>query len=999
MKKILIFLILLALVKSCGAAAAFTDSIEVSRTWLNGFAWTGHVPKDKAFRWGKEVENKLDGDTAINNFLFEESTSDPTSTEGRMYYNTNSSAFKFYNGSDWITFGTSAGGDSLDTAYNNGNTIDVDGSAVTLDNDTTDNNVLLILTQDDTTGNTDAMTIVNTNTGDAIQISPGATTGGGVNIIGKASGTTPLITLNSTTNNMNLADNVGQILITSDVAYAHKGAGGLVVYHQTGQPVTAAEGFLARFVSTGTARADSYAVGITVPATQPAMAINSQVIITGQDNSSLTTLSIVGNDGTNNTDAVDIHNEGTGDCLQITPDDTGTVALNIVGKANSTVTVVHIDGDTGDWIGGADDVAMVEIVGGATANADAGGGLLAVISGTTPKANSEGYLCRFISTGTATTTAHAVEIETTNTQPALMLNNQLTITGVDSTGVLVAITGNDDTGDTDVMTIANGAASDGIQITNSDVSSVAIRAIATASQITSSLVLDGATNNWDGADNVGMLHLTHDDAAIDGGATLLMCLNSGTMKAAAEGYLARFVQVTGAAVTDAYAVEIETTATSPCLKLNGQMSIAGQGATDGVLLDIVSADTDDDTVQLTGVGAGDVLQITPNAVTAIGINVVAKASGTTADVYIDATAGWIGASDVGLVSIVSDSALTDAAATLLLVKNATGQVKADAQGHLARFVDAAAARTGAHAVEIKTTNTTPCLLLNNKLTITGADSAGTLVAITGADVAGDSDTFTMTHRGDASALKITTSEPAGTAIEVVCDAAQTGAAVMIDATTGAWVGKAAEGILEIANDGTAADTTASMIYLAQSGTNISGQEGICLNMIDTSASGGGTEYVMHIDSTNNEAIYVDSGEVLIDEFLTATGGVQVGVGETMTTAAAEGASGTIDDGVTFANVTTTTGVNEFITLPNDPPVGTVVYVMNNVGANFEIRTLAAGNDSINNIDTSDAATEYLCTSGGANNGDLVCFTYVTADRWIGVSYTYLGAVRTAVIPD
>jgi len=45
---------------------------------------------------------------------------------------------------------------------------------------------------------------------------------------------------------------------------------------------------------------------------------------------------------------------------------------------------------------------------------------------------------------------------------------------------------------------------------------------------------------------------------------------------------------------------------------------------------------------------------------------------------------------------------------------------------------------------------------------------------------------------------------------------------------------------------------------------------------DATAPAAGTSYVLNIDATNIEAIHVDTGKVLVDETVTATGGVSAG---------------------------------------------------------------------------------------------------------------------------
>ncbi len=915
--------------------------------------------------------------------------------EGKMYYDVTARTwYGSKDGSTWTEFETGSSV-SLDAAYNVGSAIDVDTSAVTMTTSDGDDNVVLAIVQLEGTNNNDGMTIEQTGTGDALQISPQDTDSGGINIIGKAAGSVPLIILDASTNNMNLADDKGQLLVQNDTAYANAGASAIVVLDSS-TPITSAEGFLARFVLSGTARTNAFAVEIEVPATQPALFMNGGLTVTGQASANHNTVAITGNDGSNNKTALTVNNEGTAAAVIITCDDTDTPALSVVGKASSSVTLVAIDGDTGDWIGGADDVAMVEIVGGATANANAGGGLFAVISGTTPAASSEGFLTRFIHTGTATSTAHAVEIECTNAQPALMLNNRLTITGVDSTGVLVAITGNDDTGDTDVMTIANGAASDGIQITNSDVSSTAINCIATASQITPTIIIDGATNNIDLADDKGQILITCDDPYIHAGGTALMVLDSSTPINSAEGFLARFVH-SGTKKSGSFAVEIEVPAQQPALAVNSQVVLTGQASSALTTLSVVGNDGTNNThaFDLHNEGTAAAMLITPDDTDTPALLVTGIANSSVTVVTIDGDTGdWIGGADnVAMVEIIGGAtANADAGGGLFAVISGTNPAAAS-EGFLARFIHTGTATTDAYAVEIETTATTPCLMLNGQMTIAGQGATdGVLLDITSADT--DNDTVQLVGVGNADVLQVTPNATTATGIHVVGVASTTASLSKIIGNAGAgWIGAASTGMFHLTNDGTAADTTASMIYMASSGTNISGQEGMCLNMVDTTTSGGGTEYVMHIDSTNNEGIYVDSGIVLIDESLTATLGNQFGLGQTITADDSEGL-GQVNDGTSYVTVTAiTVNADDFITLPDNPPVGTVLIVSAN-GVGFEIRTLQSGNDTINTVDTSDGGTEYVM-----NNLDIATFIYFAVDSWTGTTITTAGVRSGTVTPD
>lgn len=282
----------------------------------------------------------------------------------------------------------------------------------------------------------------------------------------------------------------------------------------------------------------------------------------------------------------------------------------------------------------------------------------------------------------------------------------------------------------------------------------------------------------------------------------------------------------------------------------------------------------------------------------------------------------------------------------------------------------------------------------DQLLITGVDSSGTILVLTGVDTTGDSDTVTLAHSGAGDGVQVTLGSTDSTALRIIACASQVTPSVVIDANTNNWDGADNVGMLHLVADDPLIHAGATLLYVANSGTPIASAEGFCARFLDTSSARSGT-YVMEIESTNNEALHVDSGKVLVDETLTATLGVQVGVGETLTANTDDGAGSQIDDDITFANVTAVNaGVNDYVVLPNEPTVGTVVYVAANAASNFEIRTLEAGNDSINGVDCSDGGTEYLAT-----NTDLIKFTCHKADQWIGESLQADGTHRAAVTPD
>ncbi|KKK71546.1 hypothetical protein LCGC14_2912830, partial [marine sediment metagenome] len=300
----------------------------------------------------------------------------------------------------------------------------------------------------------------------------------------------------------------------------------------------------------------------------------------------------------------------------------------------------------------------------------------------------------------------AVEIEVTNQQPALKVNNNVTIVGADESGELLTITHVGATGDADAMSIASSGSGDSLIISPTDVDSGGINVVGKAAGVVPLIILDSATNNWDGADLVGQLDIDNDDAYVHAGASAIVVTDSSTPISAAEGFLARFTH-SGTAQTNAYAVQIEVPATQPALWTNGIVVIDSLDSIGATLLQITndSGSDNQDAVSINSEGTGDALQITCDDVDSVGLNMVGKAAQTTSLVKIDGTAGagWTGAAGVGLLNITNDSTTADADATLVNILS-TGNLAAASDGALLEIEETGNAQATTYAVRIASTN-------------------------------------------------------------------------------------------------------------------------------------------------------------------------------------------------------------------------------------------------------------------------------------------------------
>ena len=119
--------------------------------------------------------------------------------------------------------------------------------------------------------------------------------------------------------------------------------------------------------------------------------------------------------------------------------------------------------------------------------------------------------------------------------------------------------------------------------------------------------------------------------------------------------------------------------------------------------------------------------------------------------------------------------------------------------------------------------------------------------------------------------------------------------------------------------------------------------------------------------------------------------------QTMIADATEVATNIILPGTTTAYVDSVANdANDFVVLPSlaDVPIGWVVTVIGQAGANFEVRTPATSAEEINS-ENCDGTKEYLFTSTTIHRFTKIDDTI----GWMGQGFTAIGAVVTAVVPD
>lgn len=280
----------------------------------------------------------------------------------------------------------------------------------------------------------------------------------------------------------------------------------------------------------------------------------------------------------------------------------------------------------------------------------------------------------------------------------------------------------------------------------------------------------------------------------------------------------------------------------------------------------------------------------------------------------------------------------------------------------------------------------------SQLILHGADSSGTMLAIAAIDTTGNTDTMTIAHSGTGDALQITCTEADSAALNLIAATSQTTSVLKVDGATGSWLGADDVGMINITNDGALAHVDSSLLRIANSGVPQNDSRGSSLRIVDTGNAAAGTAgYAVYISATDAtvEALLIDDGNVLVDEHITCTGGVQSA--SVTVTADTEVTQVTIPAGTRFASIAITNGATDVVCLPA-AVIGNVITITV-PATGCELQTLATSNATINGVDC-DGSNEMAMAATSVYQ-----LTCVAADTWIAYGWGADGAAQATIVPD
>ncbi|MEN6546406.1 MAG: hypothetical protein ABFE07_10220, partial [Armatimonadia bacterium] len=201
----------------------------------------------------------------------------------------------------------------------------------------------------------------------------------------------------------------------------------------------------------------------------------------------------------------------------------------------------------------------------------------------------------------------------------------------------------------------------------------------------------------------------------------------------------------------------------------------------------------------------------------------------------------------------------------------------------------------------------------------------------------------------------------------------------------------ATGMVNLTNDGALAHVNSSLLYIANTGVPQNDSRGSSLRIVDTGNAAAGTAgYAVYISATDAtvEAMYVDDGNVLVDDYIRSAKGVQSS--QVTVAADVEASQVTIPAGTRFALITSD-GATKVVCLPN-ATAGDMIEIYC-AATGCELQTLASSNATINAVDC-DGANEMAIAAGAVYH--LVC---VATNTWIAYGWGADGAAIATITPD
>ncbi|MCK9601788.1 MAG: hypothetical protein M0R06_22280 [Sphaerochaeta sp.] len=273
------------------------------------------------------------------------------------------------------------------------------------------------------------------------------------------------------------------------------------------------------------------------------------------------------------------------------------------------------------------------------------------------------------------------------------------------------------------------------------------------------------------------------------------------------------------------------------------------------------SNTTTDAIQITsGDTTGNVLSITANSITTNGAALYV-ASSLTAGYFAEFYNGAANVFTVGRygATVIGGNAGTD----VLTVTAGDVQLTAgDIDIDLGVITIDNTADEGNTIKRNNATGTAPVLEIEE----THATGGTTLLIDSNATDANDA--LQVTHDGTGYGLSVIGTAVTGKQALFQGPASQTVSSVVVDGTTGSWIGAAATGMLHLSSDG-ALVADASLLRISSTGAISAANDGACLEVVETGAAKA-TTYAVRIASTSNEALHVDTGLSLFDERITIT---------------------------------------------------------------------------------------------------------------------------------